>query len=214
MLKKLFTFFLQGVLICAPILGTIYLVYWLFTAIDNLLPISKILSLFSNTAADGSNHFVLKQYPGMGFLVILLIVLLIGYLSSNFITGRLFRLFENMFEKLPGVKTVYTTIKDFFEAFAGNKRKFTKPVRVLMRKNPALWQIGFVTQEELSKISTPDENLVCVYLPHSYAVSGVTLFVSSEFIVPITNITPANAMKMAISGGVTGYSDEEEESGE
>jgi uncharacterized membrane protein len=135
-------------------------------------------------------------------------LIIIGYLSSNFITGRLFKFFDQMLEKAPGVKFIYSTVKDFFEAFAGNKRKFTKPVRVLMRSNPELWQIGFITQENLELLG--DINLMTVYMPHSYAVSGVTVIVHKDNVIPITDISASDAMKMAISGGVAGYEELEE----
>jgi uncharacterized membrane protein len=145
---------------------------------------------------------------GLGVAIILVALSIIGYLSSNFITGRAFKFFDNMLERVPGIKVVYSTIRDFFEAFAGNKRKFTKPVLVLLRRDPELWQIGFITQEELSKIT--DQDLISVYMPHSYAVSGFTLLVRRDNVRPIEGIEPASAMKMAISGGVAGYDDEDE----
>jgi uncharacterized membrane protein len=78
-----------------------------------------------------------------------------------------------------------------------------------MRRNPELWQIGFITQEDLSILG--DANLISVYMPHSYAVSGVTVIVHRENVIAITDISPAGAMKMAISGGVAGYDEIETE---
>lgn len=197
-LKSLIKYLLQGVLVVAPVAVTLYLIYWLFTSIDELLPIY--------TARDSYGKIIYNNY-GLGFLIIISTLVIIGYLSNNFITGRLFKYFDNLLEKLPGIKLIYSTVKDFLEGFAGNKRKFTKPVRVLMRKDPQLWQIGFITQEDLSKIC--DGDLVAVYLPHSYAVSGVTVLVSRANIIRI-DMEPSDAMKMAISGGVAGYDDDNE----
>jgi uncharacterized membrane protein len=193
-LKRALTFFLQGVLVVAPVAVTIYLLYWMFTSIDSLLPIFTSKDQFGNSV---------PHNRGLGFLIIIGALIVIGYLSSNFITGRLFRFFDAIMERAPGVKFIYSTVKDFFEAFVGNKRKFTKPVRVLMRRNPELWQIGFITQEDLSILG--DADLICVYMPHSYAVSGVTVIVHRSNVIPIVDISPAGAMKMAISGGVAGY---------
>jgi uncharacterized membrane protein len=204
-LRRILTFFLQGVLVVAPIAVTIYLIYWLFNSIDSLLPVNN-LPIF-NIRDEGGN--IIFHFRGIGFIIIILALIVIGYLSSNFITGRLFRFFDHLMERAPGVKFIYSTVKDFFEAFAGNKRKFTKPVRVLMRRNPELWQIGFVTQENLSILG--DENLISVYMPHSYAVSGVTVIVHKDNVIPILDISPAGAMKMAISGGVAGYEEIAEE---
>jgi uncharacterized membrane protein len=198
--KRILTFFLQGVLVTAPIAVTIYLIYWLFTSIDSILPIFTSVDQFGNKSAHNQ---------GLGFVVIIAALIVIGYLSSNFITGRLFRFFDHLLERAPGIKFIYSTVKDFFEAFAGNKRKFTKPVRVLMRRNPELWQIGFITQENLEILG--DENLISVYMPHSYAVSGVTVICHRDNVIAITDISPAGAMKMAISGGVAGYEEMSEE---
>ncbi|MFM2385364.1 MAG: hypothetical protein RL660_121 [Bacteroidota bacterium] len=197
--RRLLTYFLQGVLVVAPVAITIYLVIWMFTSIDDLLPIF--------TRKDSIGRIV-PNNRGLGVAIILAALTIIGYLSSNFITGRMFKFFDNMLERVPGIKVVYSTIRDFFEAFAGNKRKFTKPVLVLLRRDPELWQIGFITQEELSKIT--DQDLISVYMPHSYAVSGFTLLVRRDNVRPIEGIEPASAMKMAISGGVAGYDDEDE----
>jgi uncharacterized membrane protein len=198
--KRLITFFLQGVLVVAPVAVTAYLIYWLFTSIDSLIPIFTTKNEIGQTVS---------QNRGLGFVIIIFSLLIIGYLSSNFITGRLFTFFDHLLERMPGVKQIYSTVKDFFEAFAGNKRKFTKPVRVFIRKNPEIWQIGFITQEDLSKIT--DTGLISVYMPHSYAVSGVTVLVHPDSVVAITGIEASAAMKMAISGGVAGYDDEDGE---
>ena len=201
--KSLLTFFLQGILVVAPVAVTIYLIYWMFTSIDSILPLFTSVDQYGNKTSHNQ---------GLGFVVIIVALIVIGYLSSNFITGRLFRFFDNMLERAPGIKFIYSTVKDFFEAFAGNKRKFTKPVRVLMRRNPELWQIGFITQEDLSILG--DANLISVYMPHSYAVSGVTVIVHRQNVIAITDISPAGAMKMAISGGVAGYDEIEAEEAE
>jgi uncharacterized membrane protein len=87
------------------------------------------------------------------------------------------------------------------ESFMGDKKKFTKPVLVKVRTNPEIFQIGFITQKDLSKLNL--EGKVAVYLPHSYAVSGFLYIVDIENIQPL-DINPSDAMKMAVSGGIAG----------
>jgi Uncharacterized conserved protein len=77
---------------------------------------------------------------------------------------------------------------------------------VKIRINPEVFQIGFMTQKDLSKLGFTDK--VAVYLPHAYAVSGVLVIVDKENVTPL-DMNPTDAMKMAVSGGVTGYQDEE-----
>ena len=71
-----------------------------------------------------------KKFPGLGFIIVIVIVLLVGYVSGSFIVSKLVELFDKILEKTPGIKIIYSTVKDFFEAFAGNKRKFDKAVLV------------------------------------------------------------------------------------
>ena len=144
----------------------------------------------------------------MGFVVAILIILLVGYVSSSFVVGKLVELFDNVLQKTPGIKIIYTTVKDFFEAFAGNKRKFDKAVLVAI-ESPDIWRIGFVTQDELSEFGLND--YVAVYVPQSYAFAGHLYFVKKERVKRITNIGSADAMKFAISGGVTTIDDEANE---
>jgi uncharacterized membrane protein len=70
-LKRLLTFFLQGVLVVAPVVVTVYLIYWLFSSIDNLLPIFTTQDRFGNTVSHNK---------GLGFVIIIVALIIIGYL--------------------------------------------------------------------------------------------------------------------------------------
>jgi len=197
-LRKLFQYFLQGLIILAPIAITIFAVTSLFNWIDGILP-NLIHSLFPNWL--GVDEFGSpKRIPGLGFIVVVVIVLLVGYISSSFIVSRLVELFDKILEKTPGIKIIYTTLKDFFEAFAGNKRKFDKSVLVSI-ESIDVWRVGFITQEELNEFGLQD--YVAVYVPQSYAFAGNLYFVKKERVRVLSDISSADAMKFAISGGVT-----------
>ncbi|HUQ67381.1 MAG TPA: DUF502 domain-containing protein [Flavitalea sp.] len=196
-LKKLFQYFLQGLIILAPIIITIYAVTALFNFIDNILPAAfgKILPLWGIDA-----HGNPVKIPGMGFIVLILTVVFVGYISSSFFVGRLVDLFDTILERTPGIKIIYSTVKDFFEAFAGNKRKFDKAVLVSVQDRH-VWQIGFITQEELLQFGL--QEYVAVYVPKAYAFTGELFFLKKERVKVLTDISSADAMKFAISGGVT-----------
>jgi uncharacterized membrane protein len=197
-LKKLFQYFLQGLIILAPITITIWAVISLFNWIDRILP-NLIHNLFPKLLGV-DEYGNLKLIPGIGFIVVVLIVLLVGYVSGTFIVSKLVELFDKILEKTPGIKIIYTTIKDFFEAFAGNKRKFNKAVLVSI-ESPDVWRVGFITHEELREFGL--EEYVAVYVPQSYAFAGNLYFVKKERVRILTDISSADAMKFAISGGVT-----------
>jgi uncharacterized membrane protein len=108
---------------------------------------------------------------------------------------------DNMLEHLPGIKTLYSSTKDFLGAFVGNKKRFNQPVLITINRENNIQQLGFVTQEDLSELNIA-KGTIAVYVPLSYSLSGNLL------IVPVDHITRVNAsssevMKFIISGGVT-----------
>jgi len=202
-LSRIFQYFLQGLIILAPISITIFAVFSLFTWIDRILP-NLIHNFFPKLI--GADEFGNpKLAPGIGFGVVMLIVLLVGYVSGTFIVSKLVELFDKILEKTPGIKIIYTTVKDFLEAFAGNKRKFNKAVLVSIQSNE-VWRVGFVTREDLQEFGLQD--YVAVYVPESYAFSGNLYLVNKARVKIISDISSTDAMKFAITGGVTEIDDE------
>lgn len=203
-LKKSFQYFLQGLIILAPIALTIYAVTVLFNFIDGILPslVQKIFPHWIGTDSEGKSRI-----PGLGFVLVILIVIMVGYISSSFIVSRLVDLFDKILERTPGIKLIYSTIKDFFEAFAGDKRKFDRAVLVSV-ESVDVWQIGFITQDELHEFGLQEH--VAVYVPQAYALTGRLYFVKRDRVRLLTDVTSTDAMKFAISGGVTHIEDEHE----
>jgi uncharacterized membrane protein len=143
---------------------------------------------------------------GVGFLIVISSLIVLGWLGSTFFVWKfLIDFFDNILERTPFLKFIYGSVKDVVESFMGDKKKFNKPVLVKIRINPEVYQIGFITQKNLSKLGF--ENKVAVYMPHSYAVSGMLVIVDKENVTPL-DINPSDAMKMAVSGGVTGYDED------
>jgi uncharacterized membrane protein len=195
--RNLLKLFLQGLLILAPISITIWTVISAFNWIDGILPnlVYSVAPKLLGTDAAG----LPRRIPGLGFVVFIGIALLVGYISPSFIVSRLVEFAESLLERTPGIKFIYSTIKDFFEAFAGNKRKFTKSVLVCVAAED-VWQVGFITQEELDEFGLKE--YVAVYVPQSYAFAGHLYFVQRHRVRVLTDISSADAMKFAISGGV------------
>jgi uncharacterized membrane protein len=125
------------------------------------------------------------------------------------VVGRLVGLLNTVLEKTPGIKFIYSSVKDFLEAFAGNKKKFDKPVLVNIDAQD-VWRIGFITQRDSHEFGLPEH--VTVYVPHSYAISGITYIVPKERVRFLPNISAADAMKYTVSGGVTDMHDSVRES--
>ena len=195
--RKLFKYFLQGLIILAPTTITLWAVLSLFNWVDGILP-DFIHRIFPRLGLDENGYP--KRIPGLGFILVTGIVLMVGYVSSSFIVSKLVELFDYILERTPGIKIIYTTIKDFFEAFAGNTRKFDKAVLVSIESTD-IWRIGFITHDELAEFGLQD--YISVYIPQSYAFAGHLYFVKKDRVRLITDLSSTDAMKFAISGGVT-----------
>lgn len=180
-IKKLLRFFFQGLIILAPIGITLYVLYWLFEKVDGIL-----------------RPFV--NIPGLGFLLIICFVVLVGWISSNFLMGSAISFFDQLMEKTPGIKVIYSSTKDFFEAFAGDKRKFNKSVLANVFASD-VWIVGFLTDEEMEKFDLGAEN-VSVYVPQAYNFAGQLYILPREKVRKIDKISAGQAMKYAVTGGV------------
>ena len=190
--KRLIQFFLQGLLILAPIAITFWTISSLFNFIDGILP--NLLNIaMPQLMADAQGN--MQHITGLGFVVIA-----VGYVSSNYIGGKIVDAFDKLLEKTPGIKFIYSTLKDFFDAFAGEKKKFTQNVLANVDDND-VWRVGFITQDNMEKFGFTD--YVAVYIPMAYSVAGNVYIIPKERIKPITNISAAQTMKFAVSGGVT-----------
>jgi uncharacterized membrane protein len=189
-LRKLFRYFVQGVIILAPIGITAYVLWWLFNKIDGILePYIHI--------------------PGVGFVIIIVFVVLVGWISSHFLMGGFINFFDTWMERTPGVKFIYTSTKDFFEAFAGEKRKFKTAVLAAVFAED-VWIIGFLTDEEMLKFEMGSDK-VAVYVPQSYNFAGQLFILPRSRVRKIENITAGEAMKYAVTGGVVDLDAERKE---
>ena len=204
-LSVLAQFFFQGVVLLAPIAVTIWVIVSLFNWVDNFLP-NLLNTLFPVKFAivDGK----IPKVTGLGFVVAISLVLVIGWLSSLFFVERLVSVFDKILDRTPGIKIIYSSVKDFLEAFAGNKKKFDQPVLVNVDALD-VWRIGFITQESTDHLGLNDH--VTVYVPHSYAISGITYMVPLSRIKRLPpGVSASEAMKYTVSGGVTDVDDDPE----
>lgn len=196
--KKIFRYFIQGLIIISPIAITIWAILASFTFVDNLLPnlIHNIFPSWIHTDDNGN----LKKIPGLGFIVLIIFVILVGWVSSNFLMGSFITFFDQWMERTPVVKFIYSSTKDFFEAFAGDKRKFNKSVLANVFSED-VWIVGFLTDEEMQKFDL-GANMVAVYVPQAYNFAGQLYILPREKVKKIEKITAGEAMKYAVTGGV------------
>ena len=177
---KLTRYFFQGLLLIAPIAVTLLVLIWLFQTID------------------GWVH--LKDYPGLGILIIIVSVTLLGSFATTFFAKPVLTVLESGINHIPIAKVIYGSIKDMVSAFVGDKRKFKKAVLATINRENGVKQLGFLTQESLDVLGLKDH--VAVYFPHSYAISGYVYILPVENI-QVLELPVSEVMKFVISGGVS-----------
>ncbi|RYY60191.1 MAG: DUF502 domain-containing protein [Chitinophagaceae bacterium] len=186
--RKIVRYFVQGVIILAPIFITGYALYTLFYWVDSLLrPWVNI--------------------PGLGFVIILVFTVLVGWVSSSFLMGSMLNFFDHLMERTPVIKFIYSSTKDFFEAFAGDKKKFHRAVLARIFSED-VWIVGFLTDEELHKFDL-GADMVAVYVPQSYNFAGQLYLLPRTRIRMIDRISSGQAMKYAVTGGVVDLDEEQ-----
>ena len=187
-MRRLLRYLLHGVLLTAPIFITLYVIWLLVSFANDLVPVKN-----------PGIPYVGEYLPGVGILIILILLTLVGFLSSTLLFKPIFASIEKLINRTPLVKIMYTSVRDLFSAFVSDKKKFDAAVLVKMNDS-GLEKLGFITQKDLSKLGIKDK--VAVYLPHSYNFSGNLFIVPAAHVTPI-NASSANVMKFIVSGGVT-----------
>lgn len=196
LLRALLGFFLQGLIFIAPLFITGYAIYHSFLYVDDLL------NQYIRT-------YLKFNIPGLGFITILLLITLVGFLGRTIIFRPMMGYLDKAAAKVPLIKIIYSSIKDLLTAFVGQKRKFTEPVLVKVSRESDLEKLGFVTQRDLSLLGIASDR-VAVYLPHSYNFSGNLFIVSADNVRPI-DAPAAEVMKFIVSAGVVGIESQDSE---
>ncbi|MEA1896346.1 MAG: DUF502 domain-containing protein [Bacteroidota bacterium] len=186
-MKKLRKYFFQGLLFLVPIGLTIYIVYQIYIFINGLL-ITYIRPIIH------------VNIPFLDLLIVLAVIALVGLLGGTFIFRPVKNLVNKAFMKIPLINLLFTSLKDILSAFVGKERKFSNPALVKINHLTNLEKLGFITQEDLSKIGVRDKK-VAVYFPHSYNFSGELFIVPAKQVTPL-DLPSSEVMKFIVSGGV------------
>jgi uncharacterized membrane protein len=179
-LRDLPGYLLRGALITAPLVATVYVLYFIFRTVDELLPIG---------------------IPGLGLLITMVLVGLVGFFSANVIGSGILESTERFLKRVPFVKLVYSSIKDLIDAFVGDRKSFDKPVLVRLSPDGHIRALGFVTRDALIGLELPEH--VAVYFPQSYNFAGNLLILPRSALEPLT-VSSGELMTFIVSGGVSG----------
>ncbi|MBB6446648.1 DUF502 domain-containing protein [Bacillus benzoevorans] len=188
-MKSILRNFVKGVLTIVPIVLVIFVIYKIFMFLDGIL--GSFLKPFLHD----------DYIPGFGLLFTFVLISVLGWMSTKFITGRILRIVDRLLEKIPLVKTLYSVIKDTIHSFFGEKKSFSK-VAIITIPGTEVKTIGFITSEDLESFYNPLKDHVAIYIQQTFQIAGMTFLIPKEK-VEIIDVKPEDAMKFILSGGMT-----------
>jgi len=178
-MSRFFNYFLRGLVVVAPLALTVYVCVVIFTTIDSWLRL---------------------KIPGVGFVVMIVLITLIGLLATNLVARGVFGTLDRALERLPFVRLLYSSAKDMLNAFVGEKRRFDKPVLVSLTADGSVKVLAFLTSDSLTSLGIAGH--VSVYMPQSYGFAGHILVVPADRVRRI-DADASQVLAFIISGGVT-----------
>ena len=191
-MKKIGGIIVKGLAAILPLALSIYLVYWLFVGTEELLR-SAYLGVFPQSF----------YFPGLGIILAVLLLFAAGLLVQTFLVHWLLKLGERIINKIPLIKSIYTSINDFMQFVSSSAASDADKVVAISMENGSKL-IGLVTSESLAEkfFDGDDAKRVGVFLPMSYNLGGYTIYVKKDQL-EVLDIGVEEALRIILTGGVT-----------
>ena len=185
-------YFIAGVVVLIPIGFTLYLSKILIGISSNLIP--KNLN---------PNHYLPFDIPGIEILISILLITLVGGLSLSFFGRRILKLIDDLFKRIPFLRTVYSAIVQMTETFS-KKDNNQKSVVLVEYPRKDVWAVGFATKENKGEMSEKtNKKLINVFVPTTpNPTSGFLLMFPIEDVIYL-NMTFEEASKFIVSAGTS-----------
>lgn len=183
--------FLAGLLVSIPVIITFLIIAWFFKFVDGLLG-----RLYDNILG--------YHVTGLGFISTLVLIFIVGVISTNVFGRKVIEYFEKIMLKIPLFKSIYTAIKQLVDAFSPeSKGSAFKRFVVVEYPRPGVFVFGFLTKECTIKADKEGKefSLRAIYIPTNNLYLGeIALFKNEE--VFYTNIPVDEGIKIILSGGI------------
>lgn len=170
----------RGLVLVSPIAITVWACIWVIREVDSLIP---------------------GLAPGVSLALTIVLVTIVGFFGSNFITRSAIEFFDRVLDRVPLVRLLYSAVRDVLNAVAGETRRFDQPVSLRIDDAGDVRLFGFVTRQTLEELGLPGH--VSVYCPHSYNFSGQLVVVAAHRVSPLDR-SSSDVMAFVVSGGVSG----------
>ena len=184
--------FIAGVVVLIPIGITIYLTLFFIKISSKILP--KEIN---------PNYYLPYNIPGLEILISVIIITLIGWISLSFLGKKLFDLFENILNRIPILRTIYSAVGQLIETFAKAKTN-KKNVVLIEYPRKGVWAVAFATRENTGEINKKTgQELINVFVPTTpNPTSGFLLMFPKNEVIYL-DISFEEASKFIVSAGST-----------
>jgi len=200
-LKRLRTslknYFLTGLLVILPIFITVYVILSLIRAMDAILKYIPAKYL--------PETYLQIHIPGLGLILVVILVFVVGLLTRNFIGRKIVQLGENIVDRIPLVRVLYAGVKQLLEPLFLQKTNAFKRVALIEYPRRGVHVIGFVTGESKGEVqSKTSKDMMNIFVPTTpNPTSGFYILIPEDEVVYL-NMSVEDAFKLIISAGIVG----------
>ena len=195
-MTKIRSWFLTGILVMTPLILTIYVAWAFITFVDNLVvPLVPFYYRRSN--------YLAFSIPGLGLIIVFIFTTFVGLLATGLFGRTLIRIWENILNRMPVVRSVYSAIKQILETVMATQSDAFRQAVLVQYPRKDIWAIGFVTGSTKGEVGKRvDKKMVNVFMPTTpNPTSGFLLFFPEEDLI-FLNMTVEDALKLVVSGGM------------
>ena len=185
-------YFITGVVVLIPIGFTLYLTKILIGISSNLIP--KNIN---------PNSYLPFEIPGIEILISLIFITIVGGLSLSFLGKRILKLIDDLFKRIPVLRTIYSAILQMTETFS-NKDNGKKSVVLIEYPRKGVWAVGFATKENTGEMAKKtNQKLINVFVPTTpNPTSGFLLMFPIDDVIYL-DMSFEDASKFIVSAGTS-----------
>tara|TARA_X000000368_G_scaffold198925_1_gene157057 strand:- start:668 stop:1294 length:627 start_codon:yes stop_codon:yes gene_type:complete len=190
---RLRNYFITGIVVLVPIGITLYLTKFFISVSSKLIPYNL-----------NPNNYLPFAIPGLEILLSILFITIIGGISLSFIGKRILKFVNDLFKRIPILRTIYSAIGQMTESFAPNNSNNKKSVVLIQYPRKGSWAVGFATKDNKGEISKKtNANLVNVFVPTTpNPTSGFLLMFPKDEVIYL-DMTFEEASKFIVSAGTS-----------
>ena len=185
-------YFIAGVVVLIPIGFTLYLSKFLISLSSKIIPQNI-----------NPNSYLPYSIPGIEIIISILFITIVGGLSLSFFGKKILKLIDDLFKRIPLLRTIYTAISQMTETFS-NKDSDKKSVVLIEYPRKGVWAVGFATKENTGEMAVKTkQKLINVFVPTTpNPTSGFLLMFPIDEVIYL-NMTFEEASKFIVSAGTS-----------